>query len=483
MLLESSPDGTLRGVLPYQKVTPKTSDEPAASAASDVVPATAATDLKKATKRRVGSPAAVGWIVASLILVVALLMVFRGSPDDSATTGDAGNQSAQAPSPFPNGTNPPQHTVVDPQTGQLIETRLAELGGWITDYREQLQQFPSAPAANGELPLAERFGWIATLRAETNPDDLQPLWDRAWNDPLNDRFVRQRIDLLLNPAAPRMTGESGYPATHFAGIAGVGADGPSLPKNHGRAGIFGFDRVTRAADVVDGLASTMMAAGVQSEIESWAASGRATIRPFVEEPYINGPDGFGTRQPDGMYVLMADGSVRFLANNTDPRLIRRMAAMADRLPLDATVPGEPGDESQAPVPIADAMPAEEDDPDLAASEQDGDDEPIAVEMAPDEPLFDVDAALGQRIVEFTQEDPVPAAALLLQIEELAGVPIDAGPVFEAGEADLLERPVSLALVETTVEGVLAAVLDQAGLSYTKGPGGIALLIADEEESP
>lgn len=488
ILVKASVDGTLHGVAVVEKSSPGKAGEPAASAkkpdasvTSKRSPPTAATNIPARPKRRVGSPAAIGWIVAALVFGAALFVVFRGTGVDSPAGGEGDERSVD--SGFESdGVKPQRPAVVDPREGELIEARLAELGRSIADYREQFGQFPGAPSENPALPRGERFGWIAALVAESDPDGAQPLWDRGWSDPLNDRFVRQRIDMLLNPSTGQLVGGAGYPATNFAGVAGVGADAASLPVDHPRAGIFGWNRTARAEDVTDGLSSTMMVAGVQTDVASWASGGRGTIRPFVEEPYINGPDGFGTGQGDGMFVLMADGSVRFLSEDIDPLLMRRMAAMADGFPLDAAVPGEPGEKSEEPVPVADAMPAE-DEVQVAADEEEADDRPIEVEMAPDEPLFDVDAALRQRIVEFQQESPVPAAALLLQVEEMAGVPIDAGRVFEAGQADLLEQPVSVSLVDTTVQGILVAVLDQAGLGYVTGPGGILLTVEDESESP
>ena len=67
------------------------------------------------------------------------------------------------------------------------------------------------------------------------------------------------------------------------------------------------------------------------------------MRGLSREPYINGPDGFGTGSPDSMQVLMADGRVLAVSDKIDPRIFRRMAAKADGLPLDESEEGEPGD--------------------------------------------------------------------------------------------------------------------------------------------
>jgi hypothetical protein len=51
------------------------------------------------------------------------------------------------------------------------------------------------------------------------------------------------------------------------------------------------------------------------------------VRPLTKAPYVNGPDGFGSGQPDGMLAGMADGSVRFLARDIDPHVLEQLATI------------------------------------------------------------------------------------------------------------------------------------------------------------
>ena len=171
----------------------------------------------------------------------------------------------------------------------------------------------------------------------------------SWSSPRNDRFVRQQIPEFLNPSLEVRVSARNYPATHFVGVAGVGEDAADLPAGDPRAGVFGNSRPTRLEDIHDGASNTLMVLGVTSELGSWAAGGTATVRPLTREPYVNGPDGFGTGLTDRMMVLKADGSVAEMSATTDPRIFRRMAAIADGLPLDPKIPGEPGDHSRHPV--------------------------------------------------------------------------------------------------------------------------------------
>jgi hypothetical protein len=416
---------------------------------------------------------------AAAIAVVVFLGVLRNSGNDDTATVPTADAN---PASVPRSPDAADRPVID-APADSPDARLKQLADWMDRYVDAHGHYPPGTTAGSPLPVDQRLNWMAALAAEQVADgNLQPQWDRPWHDPLNDRFVRRRIDAFQNPAIAAVVGQDGYPAGHFVGMAGVGADAPELPLHHGRAGIFGFNRTTRIEDVRDGTAHTIMVAGVQPPLASWAAGGAATIRAFVREPYINGPDGFGTGQQDGMSVLMADGSVRFLSRDTDPVILRRMAAMADGLPLDPDVPGEPDSAGLIPPPLA-GLPPVPPNGGVIAARPGPDDQPIAVPLAPDLPVIDVDAALRQRIVSIEQLDPVPASRLLQQVAEMAGVTIDARSVLDDPKlAERLNAPVTLNLADTTVRDILQSVLDQARLKFETADFGIRVS-ARESEAP
>ncbi len=367
-------------------------------------------------------------------------------------------------------TSNPQRSVVDQQSPaepeQLdSERQLSGLYEQFSSFREATGTWPAGTVGDASLPATGRFSWLAVLAAQNDPDGPQPQWGRAWNDSANDRFVRQRQDRFLNPAVPHQTGNDGYPASHFVGVTGVGPDAASLPVGHPRAGMFGRDRVTTLDNVSDGLGNTMLVAGVESDIGSWAAAGRSTMRSFTAEPYVQGPDGFGTGQADGMFVLMADGSTRFLSSKTDPIVLRRMAAAANGLPLDAMVAGEPEIAEATPPDIPDeADPLVEDVEDIVAELAEPVDQPLDVPFVEDGPSIDLAAALAQPIAQFEQKKPIATRQLLLIIEEMVGVEIVETPLPKAVRARL-DQPVILLLKDTTVGDLLTAVLQEVRLSY------------------
>jgi len=175
------------------------------------------------------------------------------------------------------------------------------------------------------------------------------------------------------------------------------------------------------------------------------------MRGLSAEPYLHGPDHFGTGQADGMFALMADGSVKFLSSQTDPKLLRRMAAMADGLPLDAAVPGEPKD------------------PEPAATHQDQ--TPITVEVTPERRGYDYERNLSVSITRFQTPQPIMLRVLLRQLAELSAMPIDLG---DLAEDAALNQLVSVDLKQTTIRGVLEECLKPAQLSFTADEKGIRL---------
>lgn len=433
------------------------------------------------------TPVGIAWTVAGIVGMILIIMAWPGtdeaanrpSPDSLANASASADD--QVHFPFENDVFPeplPELPDEDPaQDPNLLAAKFSHLYAGIESYVDERGHYPQGSMGQGTKPVDERFSWLAELFVHGSQGKIaEPQWDQPWNDPLNDRFVRQPQDGYLNPFLADRAGADRYPATHFVGVAGVGHDAPGLKANHPRAGIFGTDRVTRPEDIRDGQANTMMVAGVRNHLGSWAAGGHPTIRPFTQEPYFDGPDGFGTGEADGMSVLMADGSVRFLSKDISPLVVRRMAAMADGWPLDETISGEPG---ESPMPKREPEKSQPMDPPAVAK---ADPLPKEVTTQKPEPLEepslpkqpepepqtppDIPAALAVKIVKFEQVQNVPLKELLFQVEELAGVPIRLADDAPANDDAVWNQGVSLRLKDTTVGDILNAILQKANLSYT-----------------
>ena len=84
----------------------------------------------------------------------------------------------------------------------------------------------------------------------------------------------------------------------------------------------------------------------------WAQGGRATVRPLTRTPYIHGPDGFGSGQPDGMVVGYADGHAGFLSKDIDPHVMEQLASVRGSKDVDmALIEPKPPETVVGPKPV------------------------------------------------------------------------------------------------------------------------------------
>lgn len=356
----------------------------------------------------------------------------------------------------------------NPDEGSPFAKNLLLLAQQVDIYQQQNGQFPSAfwKVGGGASSNQERFSWLAGLDPALNQDrSLLPQWNLSWKDPLNDRFVRRRRPELLNPAIRLQASSDRYPASHIVGIAGVGHDAATLPAKDPRAGIFGRNRTTKVEDVTDGLSNTMLASGVTGKLASWA-DGTASIRPFVLEPYINGPDGFGSGQKEGMHVLMADGSVRFLSKKTEPTIIRRMAAMADALPLDAKVPGEPGSKEILIASDPDPKPSSVDDKEKKMPPPKENPLPKKVPKSePVPPQIDFEKALSRKVLEFELTEPASLETVLVELEAMIGIRIEFDPEQIPVADPIRKQKVSFSKRNVSFKELLSELIKPAALQY------------------
>lgn len=393
--------------------------------------------------------------------------------------------------------------VIAQQEGRLLQGLEA--------YIRAEGHFP--PGAEGG-PLwdpATRLSWIALMLPYLGHADwYQQLHLRyPWNSLQNKAVVQQPLEEVLNPAFPQRSTQAGFPVTHYVGVGGLGEDAVDPKADPRRIGVFGFGRSLKPEEITDGLSYTIAIAGVSQRVGPWAAGGSATVRPFTRPPYVNGPDGFGTGQPHGMYVGMADGSVRFVSKDVDPRVLEMLATArgmerlegiaweadprrmgAGKLPAAAPLesPGSPLGSSQPegkmgkmvphvpPAPSLESKSA----PSIALPGHPGS-APSAPEVsekpAPQtrprakgissiaskaEHQTETEARLAQKVVSIELPD-LPLRRAVSLVEALGGVRIS----YDLDEMELagvsLDRPVRLQQTNTTLAEVLEAILRPLGL--------------------
>ena len=516
--------------LPPASDSPSAAAESAASRLDRLVERTKAAPAKRPTKSRTTNSAAapgVPWYLnplviawasafgfAAVLLGYALYQNWSSRSEESVAVTDVGivpTDVAARSDPAAQKLNGGAGKKV---AGSSSRERLTSLGVAVQQQLTIGGSFPAGTWANPNLPVERRFSWLARLvEAQAWQPSVPVVWDRAWNDPLNEAFVRRRVSELQNPSISQLTGGDGYPATHYAGMAGVGADAASLPADDPRAGIFGDNRHTRVRDVVDGLANTILMTGVQQQLGSWSAGGSATVRGLSREPYVNGPDGLGTGQVRGMLVLMADGSVREISADAAPALVRRLATISDERKLPGNpvpapavpaapaakppvVPTEPlpgpevavkPNEEMPPLPPAGPPEIAPGAPHAKLPDAKADDkaapnarkprfivEPIVPRGGPagvpaaNQPArrVDADRALRIKLLRYQRDVGMPLKTILDEIAEMSGIDIVCEPGVLGGPGmEKLDTKITLNLGPVTIRDVLATALQKAGLTY------------------
>jgi hypothetical protein len=371
------------------------------------------------------------------------------------------------------------------------------LMGGLEGYQAAEGSFPIGAAGGELLPPETRLSWIASLLPYYDHRD----WHRelqfslSWNSKENQSVARRPLEMVVNPALGPATTEAGFPVTHYVGLAGLGADAGKLKPGDPRAGVFGFGRVTRPQEIAKGASNTIAVLGVTGRLGPWASGGDPTVRPLTTRPYVNGPDGFGSGQPDGMLAGMADGSVRFVSKNVAPEVLEQLATLGgrkevtvaalDQRPPVAAPPAAAKAEPPAAVsnpPAAAAKPGENAkavEVDTLLHELAHGAKPSADPAAGKAKLeVDVSAALEDPVVAFEWNEK-PLGLGVEQAAALLGLPVtfDIDACEQLGVS--LDDPVSVALRQTTVGEILEAMLARRGLAYLVSDG-LVLATAPED---
>ena len=202
---------------------------------------------------------------------------------------------------------------------------LKQIGLAMHSYHDVYGRFPGGTVENDDLKPEERLGWAVSILPFIDQANMynSVQMEAGWED--QEDFIRDTtIPSYLNPSMPR----GGMPGGQidYLAMTGVGPDAASLDDADPHAGIFGYDRKTGIRSITDGTSNTIMV-GDSAEPVPYL-QGSETMSGLSEEPYINGPDGFGSPHHGGMHVLLADGSVRFVSESIDPTVMEALATKA-----------------------------------------------------------------------------------------------------------------------------------------------------------
>ena len=204
------------------------------------------------------------------------------------------------------------------------KNNLRQIGLAMHTFHDVYRKLPQGTVDNSELEPSERLSWAVAILPYMEQASIYEAIDMksGWKSSANKGLSGTVIPTFLNPSQRSSVG------LHYVGISGVGPDSANLPNNDKNAGIFGYNRVTRFRDILDGLSYTLMITDSSRPAASFMEGGPSTIRGFSRKPYINGPDGIGSPHTGGLQVLLADGSVRFVSENIDATLLEALATKA-----------------------------------------------------------------------------------------------------------------------------------------------------------
>jgi prepilin-type processing-associated H-X9-DG protein len=185
---------------------------------------------------------------------------------------------------------------------------LKQIGLGVKLYNDGLGSLPPFVVLDSEgQPL---HGWQTMILPYVEPVGLYNQINLAlpWDDPANARPFRTVVKTFLYPGtrARQQTDNAGYALSYYAANAAM-------------------IRVRSPADVKDGTSSTIMAGEVKSNLKPW---GDPVNWRDVALGINRRPDGFGGPSPGGANFLFVDGSVRFIKDRTDPRVLKALGTPA-----------------------------------------------------------------------------------------------------------------------------------------------------------
>lgn len=164
-------------------------------------------------------------------------------------------------------------------------------------------------------------GWMTLLLPHLGEENLykQIHLDLPFDDPTNRPVFEQDLFVFFAAGSDRARVRGRFGASHFAGVGGEVVDDEG---NVTQAGLFGINSKISRDNVTDGLSNTLAVGEIADDFPPWGEPENwRTIGPGLNRS----TDGFGNHARSGASFLMADGSVRFLSNKTDPRVLTALS--------------------------------------------------------------------------------------------------------------------------------------------------------------
>jgi len=184
------------------------------------------------------------------------------------------------------------------------------------NYHDTYKSFPPAYIADESGRPMHSWRVLILPFLEQGPLFDQYNFDEPWDSPENLVLADLMPDVFRCPSDV----SSGPLETSYAMIVGPGTL---------------FDGVDPAGfrDILDGTSNTLLSVEAAGSGIHWMEPRDLDFEQLRLQ--INGPAGFGIRShhPRGVEAAMCDGSVHFLSNGLDPKVLERLITIADGEPV------------------------------------------------------------------------------------------------------------------------------------------------------
>ena len=224
---------------------------------------------------------------------------------------------------------------------------LKQLGMAIHNFHNTYSVLPPGGTMNPDGELLH--GWPIFVSAYHSywTNDIQ--YQVPWNRSPNDRMYKCQLSCFVNPSQPgSLFDAEGYGLCHWAGnihvLPIVPTPFPSTSPRKGSTGVTAelieSGQIVSLKQITDGTSNTILLGSVGQNFKPWGYPAN------VRDPALGvnrSPNGFGGPPGwNGGQFAMCDGSVTFLSDKTDLRIMKALATPAG----GETLPYESGRQQQ-----------------------------------------------------------------------------------------------------------------------------------------